>query len=237
MKVIDLFSGLNGWGDPWREAGHEVFSIDFNPKFVANAYLDVGDTSRVLDVLIRNGFGRPDIILASPPCTSFSMMSVAHHWTKDGKPKSLTAMQGERLVLATLDLINALRPRFYVIENPRARLRTMPYLLGLDRKTVWYCRYGEERAKPTDLWGEFPPSWVPRPECKNGSTDHIAAPRGSKTGTQGGQSTELSAKIPAQLSNEIRKAAERDVQQVTMPTLREAIHKEQEPTVRSVILQ
>jgi hypothetical protein len=30
MKVLDLFSGLSGWGGPFREAGHEVFAIDLD---------------------------------------------------------------------------------------------------------------------------------------------------------------------------------------------------------------
>ena len=40
LRVLDLFSGLNGWGDPFREAGHQVFAIDIAPDELAAAGLD-----------------------------------------------------------------------------------------------------------------------------------------------------------------------------------------------------
>ena len=38
--------------------------------------------------------------------------------------------------------------------------------------------------KPTDIWTNNE-KWIPRKMCKNGMPCHTAAPRGSKTGTQG----------------------------------------------------
>ena len=72
-------------------------------------------------------------------------------------------------------------------------LRKMPFMQGLPRVTIWYCQYGDDRAKPTDIWSNHiydpmfnPNGWKPRPECWNGREDcHESAPRGSKTGTQG----------------------------------------------------
>lgn len=207
LRVLDLFSGMNGWGDPWRNRGHEVVGIEWDRKFDATYYLDIGDTLAVISTLTDAGF-RPDVILASPPCTSFSMMSVGKHWTKDGHPKSETGRQGERLVKATLEIIDYFAPKVWVIENPRARLRSLPYLAGIPRHTVWYCQYGERRAKPTDLWGKFPSGWSPRPQCRNGGPDHIRAPRGSRSGTQGGVDTARAGMIPYQLSMEICLATE-----------------------------
>ena len=42
--------------------------------------------------------------------------------------------------------------------------------------------------KPTDLWGGFPKSLRLHPRCHNGDSCHVAAPRGSQTGTQGRKS-------------------------------------------------
>jgi hypothetical protein len=42
--------------------------------------------------------------------------------------------------------------------------------------------------KPTDLWGKFPASLTLHPMCHNGDSCHVAAPRGSQTGTQGRKS-------------------------------------------------
>ena len=37
----------------------------------------------------------------------------------------------------------------------------------LPRKTVTYCKYGDMRMKPTDIWTNDI-TWIPRKECKKG---------------------------------------------------------------------
>jgi hypothetical protein len=162
---------------------------------------------------------RPDILFASPPCNSFSTGSMGKMWTHGSPPRPKRserypdghpiAIEGMRLVSATLRLIAVLRPEFWVIENPRGRLRSLDLLAGIPRRTVWYCRLGLDRAKPTDLWGVFPPGLVLPPKCHNGNPDHIRAPRGSRTGTQGGVSTEEAGRIPRALAERFRVALER----------------------------
>jgi hypothetical protein len=202
-RVLDLFSGMNGWTEAFRGEA-EVFSVDIDPAFEADAYLDIGDTRAVLGALPW----RPDVVLASPPCNSFSTMTMGRMWTPAGEPKHPTAVQGRRLVLATLRLIAILRPTFWVIENPRARLRTIGFLDGIERRTVTYCQLGEQRMKPTDLWGVFPPGLELPAPCKNGDPCHIPAPRGSTTGTQGTGTAEA-GRIPTQLSRLVFDAAVR----------------------------
>ena len=64
-------------------------------------------------------------------------------------------------------------------------LRKMPFMDYYPiRNTITYCQYGDERMKPTDIWTNNE-KWIPRKMCKNGMPCHTAAPRGSKTGTQG----------------------------------------------------
>ena len=50
-----------------------------------------------------------------------------------------------------------------------------------------------------------PDGWKPRPECHNGNNNchHEAAPRGSKTGTQGLKGNYERSKIPELLCREI----------------------------------
>jgi hypothetical protein len=217
LKVVDLFSGLNGWGEPFREAGHEVFSIDFDPSFTADSHLDIADVGAVLSALPW----QPDVILASPPCNAYSTGSMGKMWEygtfpqpqrsdrhPDGHP---IAIEGMRLVMATLRIIAVLQPAYWVIENPRGRLRSLELLAGVPRHEVWYCRLGLDRAKPTDLWGVFPPSLELPGPCHNGNGDHIAAPRGSRTGTQGGVSTAEAGKIPRALAEAFRLALEQDL--------------------------
>lgn len=58
--------------------------------------------------------------------------------------------------------------------------------------------------KPTDIWTNAP--WfIPRPMCKNGASCHVAAPRGSSTGTQGVKGYKDRSRIPAELFEDIFK--------------------------------
>ena len=81
-------------------------------------------------------------------------------------------------------------------------LRKMSFMKDLPRYTVTYCQYGDQRQKPTDIWTNHPnPEF--KPPCKRGSSCHIAAPRGRKTGTQGLKTSMERATIPEQLCEHI----------------------------------
>lgn len=183
MRVLDLFAGLRGWSDPWKERGHEVITLDNDPSFGSDLTVDMAEFSQDIDRYL-DGW-RPDVILASPPCEAFSVMTIGRNWTREHEPKTDKARLALELVGHTVYAIHWLRPRFFVIENPRAKLRKLEPVQHLDRVTVTYCQYGEPFMKPTDLWGGFPSSWWPKPPCKPGSPCHISAARGSRTGIQG----------------------------------------------------
>jgi hypothetical protein len=107
----------------------------------------------------------------------------------------------------------------FFIENPRGMMRKMPFVNGIDRATIWYCQYGDDRAKPTDiftnnLYSVFNPNgWIPKHECHNGNKNchHESAPRGSKTGTQGKKDSYNRSKIPEQLALEILKSCQNEM--------------------------
>lgn len=202
-RVLDLFSGLRGWSDAWRERGHEVFAIDNARHFDADAYVDIMDVGAVLDAVPW----MPTVILASPPCTGFTVMNIGRNWTHAGEPKTEVARVGLLLVKMTLSIIAMYNPRVWIIENPRAKLRALPVLRDYERRTVTYCRLGERRMKPTDLWGKFPPTLTLPEACQNGNSDHISAPRGSTTGTQGMDSA-TAAKVPHALALMVCEATE-----------------------------
>jgi len=201
VKVIDLFSGLRGWSDPFLDRGHEVFTVDNDPKFGADLVADV-------KTLTAQDFPwKPDVVLASPPCTSFTVMRIGQNWHRDHTPKTDAAREGLELVQATMNLITALDPEWWIVENPRAKLRRLYPMTLFQRRTVTYCAYGESRMKPTDLWGNFPDELIFKPICSNGDPCHTAAPRGSRTATQG-MSSEDAAKVPYALAEAVCAALE-----------------------------
>lgn len=212
-KVCDFFSGLHGWTQILRwpffaPYPSDIFSIDNNPAYAENTTI-IGDFLDLTaqDVIDHFG-GLPDIVVASPPCTTFSIASCSTHWhppNEEGEriPKSEAAVIGVKLLEHLIKLLKELDCLFF-IENPRGLMRKMPIMQEFTRHTIWYCQYGDKRAKPTDIWTNSK-TWKPRPPCKNNNPkcDHERAPRGSKTGTQGLANNAERSRIPLDLGEEI----------------------------------
>lgn len=200
MKVLELFAGTKSFSSVAQSMKAQVFTSDFDSSFDTDYCIDIlnFDTSKLPF--------KPDVIWASPPCETFSVASIGHHWT-GGKgayiPKTERAEKGKALVLKTIDLINELNPKYWFIENPRGVLRKMPFMQGFCRYTVTYCQYGDTRMKPTDIWTNIPDLQLrpmcKRPMCKNGMPCHISAPRGSSTGTQGIKTYRDRSRVPKEL--------------------------------------
>lgn len=206
MLVFDFFSGTNSSTQAFRDAGDTVISFEIDKQFEATEHCDVRELTAEY---LLSKYGQPDFIWASPPCTSFSVASISHHWISGGDnpvPKTSAAIQSMELVAHTKKLIMDLHPKQgFLIENPRGMLRKLSILSDLERRTVTYCSYGDTRQKPTDLWGTVI-NWESRQPCKSGSTCHIAAPRGSRTGTQGLAQSKQRSMVPYELGQEIREA-------------------------------
>lgn len=209
MKVLELFAGSRSVGKVAESLGYNVYSSDIN---------NFDNIDYVVDIL-EFDFNKvpftPDIIWASPPCTFFSVASIGKHWNKDHTPKTEQAKLGVKIVEKTLSIIEGFlneNPNLvFYMENPRGKLRKLEVVRDFDRATVWYCQYGDKRAKPTDIWTNnlYNPfqqkGWSPRPQCFNGNKDchHEPAPRGSRTGTQGLKGNYNRSKIPYELCKEI----------------------------------
>lgn len=208
-RVLDLFSGLGGWSAPARAMGLEVTRVEMEPHLEAEVHADI----LTLSAAELGGRGAYDLVLASPPCEGFSVMNIGKNWHHDGRPKTARAELALALVEATLALIAELRPAYWVLENPRDKLRVLPPVQHLERRTVTYCHYGERRMKPTDLWPDrWPPSLVLLPTCRNGDPCHVRAPRGSTTGTQGMGDYWQKSVVPYPLAEAVTLAAVADLE-------------------------
>jgi len=200
-NVLELFAGSRSFGKVAESLGMNVFSVDWEKYEGINLSKDIGSLS-LSDIPFV-----PDIVWASPDCTTYTIAAISTH--RDGtKPKSEYAKKCDSVNQHFLTLIDnwlELNPDLlFYIENPRGMLRKMPFMQKYKRHTVWYCKYGDDRAKPTDIWTNDE-KWQPRPVCKNGNKEchHQPAPRGAKTGTQGRKGSYDRSKIPQELCLEI----------------------------------
>lgn len=190
--MLELFAGTRSIGKAFEERGHEVFSVEWNKDFEnIDLYKDIGELT-AQEVLDK--FGHPDIVWMSYDCTSYSIAGISHHRKKNPETGNLDPVSDyakfcDRINQHCLDLVRELKPTYWFIENPVGGLRKMSFMQGLPRYTVTYCQYtlslppNQRRKKPTDIFTNHPnPKF--KPPCKNGDPCHVAAPRGSRTGTQ-----------------------------------------------------
>lgn len=205
MKVLELFAGTRSVGRAFEARGHEVFTVEWDKRFDnIDLYADIM-TVTADDILRR--FGRPDVIWASPDCTTYSVSRISYHRRQNPEtgnldPISEYARFCDDVNQHVLQLIRELQPRYWFIENPRGAMRKMAWMRDLPRYTVTYCQYGERRQKPTDIWTNHEKPRF-KPPCKQGAPCHEAAPRGSQTGTQGLKNRIEKARIPVQLCEHI----------------------------------
>lgn len=204
LKVLELFAGTRSIGKAFEARGHTVFSVEWDKNF-ENIDLYKNILELTADEVVEK-FGHPDVIWASPDCTSYSIAAISHHRRQEANgnlaPVSDYAKFCDLVNRHVLELIHDLAPKFWFIENPRGGMRKMDFMHGLPRYTVTYCQYGDTRMKPTDIWTNHPAPCF-KPACHNGDPCHVRAPRGAKTGTQGLKGSRERSIIPPALCDHI----------------------------------
>ena len=87
LKILELFAGTRSIGKAFEARGHEVFSVEWDKQFEnIDLYADIM-TVTAKDILEK--FGRPDVIWASPDCTTFSIAAISHHRRKNPETGNL----------------------------------------------------------------------------------------------------------------------------------------------------
>ena len=140
MKCLELCAGTQSFSKTARELGHESISVEIDPKFDPTICCDIMQFDPTPYV------GEIDFIWASPPCTEFSRILT-------NRERDLE--EGLKLVHRCLEIIEVIKPRFVVFENPVGHLAKCGVLDHLDRHTVSYCKYGFEYQKNTHIWTNF----------------------------------------------------------------------------------
>lgn len=207
MIVLELFAGTRSISKAFEKHGHTCYTVEWNKDF--NNISLYADISKLTATDIIRLCGRvPDVIWASPDCTTYSVAAIGKHRVRIGNgcllPKTDYALFCDETNNHVLELIEELKPHLWFIENPVGAMRKACFMQGIyyRRNTLTYCQYGDTRQKPTDIWTNHPDPKF-KPPCKRGASCHEAAPRGSRTGTQGIQGKALRAQIPEQLCEHI----------------------------------
>ena len=206
MILLELFAGTRSISKAFEKHGYKTFSIEWNKDFEnIDLYEDINNVS--VEDIIKLCSGVPDVIWASPDCTTYSVAGISHHRRKDNETGNLEPISDyakfcDKTNKHVLDLIKELKPKLYFIENPRGGLRKMEFMKDLPRYTVTYCQYGDKRMKPTDIWTNHPSPKF-KPMCHNGDNCHEKSPRSSRTGTQGLKGAKERSVIPEELCEHI----------------------------------
>ena len=205
MRLLELFCGTKSVGKVFENAGWEVCSVDLEPKMQPTLCMSVLDIE-----LDRWPPGYWDVVWASPPCTLFSKARTTGEKVDMGQANLLT--------LHTANLIKALQPKYWGIENPAgSSIWQLPCLADLPYKLCSYCHYSDWGYRKNTRIATNVSHWKPK-VCKydccclvEGMKRHRAsAQRGpSRPGDRSWSQLEL-YRIPEKLVAELLDAIEND---------------------------
>ena len=157
VKCLELFSGTRSIGKVCDKLGWESVSVDLIME--ADHKCDIMDFDyKQYD---KDYF---DIVWASPPCTSFSILQgswIGRHKRVNGEmvlfteeQRQLDMLEGDKLVKKTLEIINYFNCENWFMENPNTgNLKNREYMKDLPCYIVDYCMYSDwGYRKRTRIW-------------------------------------------------------------------------------------
>ena len=109
MKVLDLFCGTKSIASAFEARGHEVYTVDWEKSFNPTLVADIGKLTA--DDIINLCGGVPDVVWASPDCTTYSVAAISYHRRLETKQARLG--NGTRVRRVKQDI----RRRFYTLSR------------------------------------------------------------------------------------------------------------------------
>ena len=163
MKVLELFSGTGSVGKCCKELGYETLSVNIDGRAdITMSILDWDYKQYAKDEF--------DIVWASPPCATFSILQNSNLGKMRGgaiftKERLVSDMEtiGDPLVKKALEIIDYFNPELWFIENPNTgRLKDRDYMKDKPYYVVDYCMYCDwGYRKRTRVWTNKQ-DWCPR---------------------------------------------------------------------------
>lgn len=159
--LVELFSGSKTVSATAAQSSWKVFTVDIEPDYFPDLQADIL-TMSVQQIPDSQGVL---LLWASVPCTVYSVINCKAHWRRIRYahrqyyyiPITRAAVQAIRILEKTLYIIRKVKPKYFIIENPRGLLRHMPQMKFIPfRSTVSYHDYGSTVYKPTDLFHNIP---------------------------------------------------------------------------------
>lgn len=187
MKILELFAGSCSFSRVAQEWGVKTFTSDVNKKlYNIDYYCDIMD----FDYRINPPF-IPDVIWASPDCSTWSKASGNLHYdSKRTLPKTEKAKEAMKHVEKTIEIIQYFLSLntdvIYIIENPVGRMKNfLSGRLDCNVYTVDQCQYGREFQKATHLFTNLEGFTPKRCPGRQNGCNHLPNLKNAGQGKQG----------------------------------------------------
>ena len=181
-KVVwDLCSGLGGWTEAFAQSDWFVVRIEINPDLEYVPFTRIYDVTTWMDWI--DDLPHPDLVICGPPCTEFS----------DANPRidRSELAPDMSVVNACLDIIDYIKPTWWLLENVKGACRYLIPKIGHHRQAV-----GNRGSPQWFLWGNFPYLAL-KPNFHHAKTD-VRDPQ-------------VRSLVPFELSFELKRAIEQQV--------------------------
>ena len=131
--ILSLCDYTGTWSKPYKDAGYNVIQVDMQRG---------GEDVRLMKLPLEPIHG----VLAAPPCTVFALSG--NRWKRTDQEM----IDGISVVDACVRIAAAVKPKWWVLENPVGKLK---HWMGKPTMYFQPCDYGDPYTKRTALWGDF----------------------------------------------------------------------------------